>query len=47
MLFQEHVHYLSTLQRAVDTADLDVAMFGPGDDLQSLKVAAQNHHVTT
>lgn len=38
--------YLSTLQWAVDTANLDVAMFGPWDDLQSLKVTAQNHHVT-
>ncbi len=42
-----HHSYLSTLQWAVDTADLDVAMFGPGDDLQSLKVTAQNHHITT
>lgn len=39
--------YLSTLQWAVDTADLYVAMFGPWDDLQSLKITAQNHHVTT
>lgn len=42
-----HHSYLSTLQWAVDTADLDVAMFSPGDDLQSLKVTAQNHHITT
>lgn len=42
-----HYSYLSTLQWAVDTADLDVAMFGPWDDLQSLKVTAQNHHITT
>lgn len=41
------VSYLSTLQWAINTADLDVAMFGPWDDLQSLKVAAQNHHITT
>lgn len=42
-----HYSYLSTLQWAVDTADLDIAMFGPWDDLQSLKVTAQNHYVTT
>lgn len=42
-----HQSYLSTLQWTIDTADLDVAMFSPWDDLQSLKVTAQNHHVTT